>query len=719
MRILSPVVASTFAGGDTLHFEAFATDAEDGDLPAGQVSWWVELHHDIHTHPFVALRTGNAGFALIPRVGHPESDIFYRVHARAVDSQGLADTITVDIAPRLTSITIATEPAGLQVTVDGQPRMTPAVIASVVGMERVIGAVSPQSSGDATYAFSEWSDDGGATHPIVATTAPTALVATFVAIAGANIAPTVSIAAPAAGATVTEGASVTLAANAGDTDGTVARVRFFVGAVMVGDDIAPPFSVQWTPAGLGARTITAQATDDDGAFTTSAALPVTVQAAGGGDVQAPVATLTAPAAGTRGLVGSVAITANATDDVAVTRVEFEVDGAPFATDDVAPYEASLPSTAAYASGAHVVRARARDAAGNWSPWVSAVVSFGGSVTLPSGFTRVTAAPGFGSLLTSLAFAPDGRIFVTELNGAVRIVKNGLLLAAPFATVPALVEGERGLLGVALDPAFITNGHVYIYYTTATDGAHNRISRFTANGDVAVPGSEVILVELPALSPALRHNGGAMNFGPDGKLYVAVGDDGVSSNAPLTSTPFGKMLRFMADGTIPDDNPFAGSTTGINRAIWAKGLRNPYTFSIQPGTGRMHINDVGQETWEEVNLGRAGADYGWPATEGATADPAYDSPLLAVAHDDSPTLFEANAIVGGAFYNPAIASFGAEYVGDYFFADYVAGWIYRMDVENGNAPYAFAHIGAFITGLGVAPDGALYVLVGTTLQRITR
>jgi hypothetical protein len=143
-----------------------------------------------------------------------------------------------------------------------------------------------------------------------------------------------------------------------------------------------------------------------------------------------------------------------------------------------------------------------------------------------------------------------------------------------------------------------------------------------------------------------------------------------------------MLRINADGTIPADNPFFGTAGGANRAIWATGLRNPFTFAVQPGTGRIFINDVGQNTWEEVNDGVAGSNYGWPTTEGPTNNQAFRSPLFVYQHDaGDPT---GCAISGGAFYNPTTQQFPAEYEGDYFFADYCSGWIWRLDMPGGAA-----------------------------------
>lgn len=130
--------------------------------------------------------------------------------------------------------------------------------------------------------------------------------------------------------------------------------------------------------------------------------------------------------------------------------------------------------------------------------------------------------------------------------------------------------------------------------------------------VAVPGSEVVLLELNNLS-ATNHNGGALHFGRDGKLYAAVGENAVTSNAQTLNNLLGKILRINKDGSIPADNPFYDSTTGDNRSIWALGLRNPFTFAVHPNSGRIFINDVGQSSWEEINEGVAGANYGCPQT----------------------------------------------------------------------------------------------------------
>lgn len=286
-----------------------------------------------------------------------------------------------------------------------------------------------------------------------------------------------------------------------------------------------------------------------------------------------------------------------------------------------------------------------------------------------------------------------------------MIKNGALLSAPFVSLTVNSFGERGLLGVTFDPNFATNQFVYVYYTATTPAIHNRVSRFTANGDVALAGSEVVVLDLNNLSGATNHNGGAIHFGPDGKLYIAVGENANAANAQTLSNLLGKMLRINVDGTIPSDNPFFNTATGNNRAIWALGLRNPYTFAFQSGTGRMFINDVGQNAWEEINVGQAGANYGWPNCEGACSS-GFVNPLFAYPHSGGNTT--GCAITGGAFYNPTTNQFPAPYAGTFFFADFCSGWIKRIDPITG-ALTDFATGIANPVDLQVSADGSLYYL----------
>ena len=328
---------------------------------------------------------------------------------------------------------------------------------------------------------------------------------------------------------------------------------------------------------------------------------------------------------------------------------------------------------------------------------------GAQTVLPPGFTETQIYGLFSP--SAMVQAPDGRIFVCEQAGYVKLIKNDVVLATPFLSVDAQAYQERGLVGITLDPNFATNQFVYIYYTAKTPTFHNRLSRFTANGDVVVPGSEVILLDLPTLGESGWHNGGALNFGPDGKLYLAVGENNIPAHAQSLQTPLGKILRLNADGTIPTDNPFYNSTSGINKAIWAMGLRNPFTATFQPGTGRYFVNDVGEGAFEEINDGSRGANYGWPTYQGYSTDNRFQSPFYSYEHPFNPP--GSSAITGGAFYNPPTNQFPAAYLGKYFFMDGFIGTIRTLNPVTGEvADFAsnLRPVGVYLlTGL----DGSLY------------
>ena len=331
-----------------------------------------------------------------------------------------------------------------------------------------------------------------------------------------------------------------------------------------------------------------------------------------------------------------------------------------------------------------------------------------AVTVPANFVDTVLVRGLTSP-TAMAFSPDNRLFVCEQGGALRVVKNGSLLPTPFVQVPTAIAGERGLVGIAIDPAFAANQFLYLYYTASTPTVHNRISRFTASGDAAVAGSETVLLDLDELGPNTFHEGGALNFGSDGKLYIAVGENGTSSNSQTLANMLGKMLRINSNGTIPTDNPFYNTATGANRSIWALGLRNPFTFAVQPGTGRMFINDVGATAVEEVNEGVAGSNYGWPLCEGAfgAANASFRDPLYQYIHGLGDAF--GNCVIGGAFYNPATLQYPSSYTGVYFFGDYVNGWLRTLDPAHGNAVAAFASGVDSPVGIKLSPDGRVHYL----------
>ncbi len=328
--------------------------------------------------------------------------------------------------------------------------------------------------------------------------------------------------------------------------------------------------------------------------------------------------------------------------------------------------------------------------------------------VPEGFTSTQVAAQLSSP-TALDVAPDGRVFVAQQNGVIRIIENDVLLPTPFATLAADGSGERGLEGITLDPDFATNHYVYVYYTATSPQSHNRVSRLMAMGNEVMPLSETVLFELPNLSTVgnpIWHMGGSIQFGPDGKLYVAVGEHQQPSLSQSLNSPFGKILRINADGSIPTDNPFYNSTTGNNRAIWALGLRNPYTTAFQPGTGRFYINDVGGGAWEEINEGEAGANYGWPTTEGYFNEaqyPQFTQPTHAYSHS------EGCAITGGAFYNPGVEQFPESYEGKYFFAEFCSGDILLLDPDDPAESQPFLSDADFPTGIEIGPDGTLWYL----------
>jgi glucose/arabinose dehydrogenase/chitodextrinase len=338
--------------------------------------------------------------------------------------------------------------------------------------------------------------------------------------------------------------------------------------------------------------------------------------------------------------------------------------------------------------------------------LGALPTWAAAATLPTGFVETLVTNGLTNP-TAMALAPDGRLFVSEQAGTLRVIKNDTLLAAPFVTFAVDSTGQRGLLGVALDPDFASNQFVYAYHTTSTAPTHNRIVRFTANGDVALAGSMVVILDLDNVN-ATSHNGGGLHFGPDGKLYASSGENSNPANAQTLANLFGKILRLNPDGTIPTDNPFFATATGLNRAIWALGLRNPVTVAFQPGTGRVFIHDVGDDgvsAWEEINDGVAGANYGWPQTEGPNppGSPGVTYPIVSYAHNVGTC-----GITGGAFYNPPSSTFPADYQGKYLFSDYCGGVIRRLNpVDGTDTGFATDIVGPI--ALQVAANGDLYYL----------
>lgn len=298
-------------------------------------------------------------------------------------------------------------------------------------------------------------------------------------------------------------------------------------------------------------------------------------------------------------------------------------------------------------------------------------------------------------------APDGRIFVLERSGKIKIVKNGQLLATPFADLPSEATGDRGLIGIAFDPDFgVGNNYVYFYYTG--HDLLNHLVRFDASEDVGSDGPYQLF---QTSSPSqLLHVGGSIRFGPDGKLYFAVGDNGNGDNAQDLSNPHGKILRINPDGTIPTDNPFYGQPGKLG-AIWAYGFRNPWRFQFDSATGRMYVSDVGDFTWEELDKVVKGGNYGWPLHEGVcTANcGGFIDPVYAYNHDGSSA-----AVTGGPVYRGGM--FPAEYQGNLFFGDYARGFIKRAVLDsNGDVTSVqdFDTAAGSVVDMKIAPDGSMY------------
>jgi glucose/arabinose dehydrogenase len=218
---------------------------------------------------------------------------------------------------------------------------------------------------------------------------------------------------------------------------------------------------------------------------------------------------------------------------------------------------------------------------------------------------------------ALAFAPDGRLFVTERPGRVRIVAGGHVLVDPVATLNVAAIGEGGLMGLALDPAFGQTGYLYVCYTLSSrEALVNRIVRLTVRDDVA-SSERVILDGLPGAS---IHDGCRLKFGPDGKLYATTGDAAHPPFAQQRDSLAGKILRLNPDGTIPDDNPFPGSP------VYSLGHRNPQGLAWS-GEGRLFAAEHGSSAHDEINEIRPGANYGWPEVRGRAGDPRFVDPVV--------------------------------------------------------------------------------------------
>ncbi len=314
------------------------------------------------------------------------------------------------------------------------------------------------------------------------------------------------------------------------------------------------------------------------------------------------------------------------------------------------------------------------------------------------FAIETYAEGFNQPI-AIAWAPDGRLFIAEREGTIRIVQDGVLLSEPFAQPEVYAEGEGGLLGLALSPDFESNGHVFAFATVSDK--EQRILRWTDENNVG-QSQTVIRGNLPTTGTV--HNGGCIRFGSDGMLYFSVGDTGHPDNSQQIQSLSGKVCRITPDGDAPSDNPFM-TPTGAARAIFASGFRNPFRFCFD-ATGRLFLMDVGSSgdnRREEINLVQSGKNYGWPEVEGfsdAAADNGFENPVLAYSEEGS-------SISGCVFYESD--RYPAQYVGNLFHIDYVTQAIFRA-VLSGDEIVTHEHFIDLENGpvdLALGIDGNLY------------
>jgi glucose/arabinose dehydrogenase len=320
---------------------------------------------------------------------------------------------------------------------------------------------------------------------------------------------------------------------------------------------------------------------------------------------------------------------------------------------------------------------------------------------------------------------SGRLFVNERGGRIRVVSADGTLAGDFVDLSdrILSGGEQGLLGVAFHPDFAANGRVFVHYSRAGDGA-TIISELTASTDrrTADPASERVIFTLH--QPFANHNGGEIAFGADGYLYIGLGDGGSGGdpmgNGQNQGVLLGKILRIDVDGpqaadrgyAIPDDNPYAAGGVAPGDGlpeIWAYGLRNPWRFSFDRGTGDLYIGDVGQGSWEEIDRqpadSRGGENYGWDLYEGTHCSTACASitailPVAEYSHDAG------CAVTGGYVYR---GTRQPSMLGTYLFGDYCSGTIWTLPEVDGLTPRPLAETGLRISSFGEGEDGEIYLV----------
>ncbi|TAF78021.1 MAG: T9SS C-terminal target domain-containing protein [Bacteroidetes bacterium] len=403
--------------------------------------------------------------------------------------------------------------------------------------------------------------------------------------------------------------------------------------------------------------------------------------------------------------------------------------------------------------------------------------------LPPGFT-INKLAQFDNPV-SYTFAKDGRMILLQQTGSVKLYNNGTLINNNLITLDSVYsQKEKGVLGVTFDPNFEANGYIYIYYTVNVSGniyqgirlnntgspsnppVRNKIVRYTMSGDEVIRSSKRTILDLdivPGFVTGVNHDGGALKFGQDGKLYLAVGDGEqwcasvcqttfssvcncgnsgwvTSSTANENNSFHGKILRLNSDGTAPSDNPYYSSPTPVEyhqKYFYAKGFRNPFTMNFKNGTNDLYINDLGSSgaaRREEINKITATSikHYGWQSPgggEGILGNANYTDPIYAYLNGTS--TITGCGIVGGTFYESVTGintPWPIQYYNKYFFMDFCNGWINMLDINNNNSITNFAsnmysNVNNASSGTGnlyleMGADGNLYYLTRGVISSVS-
>ncbi len=543
-----------------------------------------------------------------------------------------------------------------------------------------------------------------------------------------NQPPTVQILEPTGGLSVVENTTVVFGGTGTDReDGDLSGAALTWTSSLDGL-LGTGASIQTAGLSVGDHDIDLVGTDSRG-LTATATVSVTVTPLVGN--QPPQVTITSPVSGTSVTVGtSVDLTGSATDpeDGALSGSSLVWSSS---LDGGLGSGASVTATS-LSVGSHIIRLSATDGAG-----ASTDDSVTVTVTQPVSLGLDTVVTGLNRPVF-LTAAPNDltRLFIIEKDGRIRIVKNGTLLSTPFLDITAKTTkgSEQGLLGMTFDPGYATNGRFFVSYTASGGGAagHSVIALYQVSTDPDIAGTAEVIV-LTVDQPYSNHNGGMIAFGPDGYLYVGLGDGGSGGDpdgyGQRRDDLLGSLLRLDVSGatySVPAGNPYAGHAT-FREELWNYGLRNPWRWSFDRQTGDLYIGDVGQGQHEEVNVTPAasngGENYGWNIMEGLSCYPApgCNQTGLTLPVLDYPHIGGACSVTGGYVYRgPAIPALQ----GHYLYGDYCTGWVRSFRWQNGQAVNRMDRpefASGNITSFGQDAAGELYIVAdnGTVTRIVAR